>query len=392
MMEIVFPDGIKYVLSRLENAGYSAFAVGGCIRDSLLARRPGDWDAASSALPGEVMELFGPDALPTGLRHGTVTIKTPDGPIEVTTFRADGVYADHRRPDSVRFVGDIREDLSRRDFTINAMAVSLSGTLIDPFGGRDDLRKGLVRCVGDPARRFEEDALRMFRALRFCANLGFALDTDTLEAIHEKSALASSLAAERIHVELIKTIICQCSREIGIMLESGLFDRFCTGGEAVDFTPLDMLPERPLPRLAGLCVLLERAGRVRTPELLRALKCSGEEIRLCSLAAEAALSGLPDSPAGWKRLLSRVGEPAARTAAAAGQALYGRDFLPQLEQVLVSGECFSTDRLAVGGGDLLALGLRGREVGAALERLLLHVIEHPEDNERERLLLFFQEK
>ena len=386
MTEIVFPDGIKYVLSRLEAAGYSAFAVGGCIRDSLLGRRPGDWDAASSALPEQVMELFGDDALPTGLRHGTVTVKTNDGPVEVTTFRADGAYADHRRPDSVRFVGDIREDLSRRDFTINAMAVSLSGTLIDPFGGRDDLRSGLVRCVGDPARRFEEDALRMFRALRFCARLGFALDIGTFEAIHEKSSLASSLAAERIRVEIIKTLPCPCSREMGIMLRSGLFDRFCADGEAVDFTPLDALPAKPLPRLAGMCALLERAGRVRTPDLLRALKCSGEEIRLCSLAAGAALSGLPGSPAGWKRLLSRVGEPAARTAAAAGQALYGRDFLPQLETVLASGECFSIDRLAVGGGDLLAQGLSGREVGAALERLLLHVIEHPEDNRRERLL------
>lgn len=386
MTEIVFPDGIKYVLSRLEAAGHSAFAVGGCIRDSFLGLVPGDWDAASSALPEQVLEIFDDCALPTGLRHGTVTVKTPDGPVEVTTFRADGSYADHRRPDSVRFVTDIREDLSRRDFTVNAMAVSLSGSLIDPFGGRDDLKKRLVRCVGSPARRFEEDALRMFRALRFCARLSFALDPATLHAIYEKSSLAASLAAERVRVEIVKTLPHPCSRELGIMLDSGLLDRFCASGKAVDFTVLDNLPAEALPRLAGMCALLERAGRVDTPDFLRALKCSGEETRLCSLAVESALSGLPDSPAGWKHLLHRVGEPAAHTAAIVGRTLYGHDFTPQLEAVLTSGECFSIDRLSVSGGDLLALGLSGRDIGEALSRLLSHVIEHPEDNRRETLL------
>ncbi|MCM1148927.1 MAG: tRNA nucleotidyltransferase, partial [Butyricicoccus sp.] len=330
MAEIVFPEGIKYVLSRLENAGFSAFAVGGCIRDSLLGRTPGDWDAASSARPEQVMELFGESALPTGLRHGTVTVKTPGGSVEVTTFRADGAYADHRRPDSVRFVGDIREDLSRRDFTVNAMAAPLSGEIVDPFDGRGDLARGLVRCVGEPERRFEEDALRMFRALRFCARLGFALDGGTRSAVFEKSHLAAELAAERVRVEIIKTLPCPCSRELGIMLDSGLLDAFCAPGGPADFSPLEALPGLPLPRLAGFCALLERGGRVHSAEFLRALKCSGKEIRLCSLGAGEALDGLPDSPAGWKRLLHRVGVDAARAAAAVGQALYGRDFAPEL--------------------------------------------------------------
>lgn len=386
MAEIVFPEGIKYVLSRLEGAGFASYAVGGCIRDSLLGRTPGDWDAASSAWPEQVMELFGESALPTGLRHGTVTVKSPGGSVEVTTFRADGVYADHRRPDSVRFVGDIREDLSRRDFTINAMAAPLSGEIVDPFDGRGDLARGLVRCVGEPERRFEEDALRMFRALRFCARLGFELDVDTRAAIFKKSYLAAALAAERVRVEIIKTLPCPCSRELGIMLGSGLLDAFCAPGGPVDFSPLEALSASPLPRLAGLCALLERGGRVRAADFLRALKCSGEEIRLCSLGSEAALDGLPDSPSGWKRLLHRVGVDAARTAAAAGQALHKRDFAPELERVLSSGECWRAADLAVGGGDLLALGLSGREVGASLERLVQHVIEHPQDNERETLL------
>jgi len=170
------------------------------------------------------------------------------------------------------------------------------------------------------------------------------------------------------------------------MLNVGLLKRFCAGGDPVDFTPLEALPAQPQPRLCGLCALLERGGRVRTVDFLHALRCSGEEIRLCSQGVEAALYAMPDSPAAWKRLLSRVGESGARAASAAGQALYGHDFAPQLESVLESGECFSLDRLSIDGSDLLALGLSGREVGFALARLLEHVIEHPEDNERETLL------
>lgn len=386
MAEIVFPAGVKYVLSRLENAGFAAYAVGGCIRDSLLGRAPGDWDAASSALPEQVMELFGEAALPTGARHGTVTVKAPGGSVEVTTFRADGAYADHRRPDSVRFVADIREDLSRRDFTINAMAAPLSGGIVDPFGGRDDLARGLVRCVGEPERRFEEDALRMFRALRFCARLGFELDGATREAIFEKSHLAAALAAERVRVEIIKTLPCPCPRELGLMLGSGLLRPYSAPGGPVDFSVINTIPAWLPGRLTAFCALLERSERINTPEFLRALKFSTWETRICSLGAEAALAGLPDSPAGWKRLLRRIGEDAARAAAAAGRALYGRDFAPELERVLTSGECWRVADLAVGGGELLALGLSGREVGAALERLLEHVIERPQDNGRETLL------
>lgn len=386
MTEIVFPEGIKYVLSRLEGAGYAAFAVGGCVRDSLLGRTPGDWDAASSALPEQVMELFGDASVPTGVRHGTVTVKTAEGNVEVTTFRTDGAYSDHRRPESVRFVGGIQDDLSRRDFTINAMAVPLSGGLVDPFGGQEDLRRGLIRCVGVPAKRFEEDALRMFRALRFGARLGFTLEENTLAAIYESSALAAFLAAERVRTEIVKTLLCPCARELEIMLSSGLLSRFCAPGRPVDFTPLEALPAQAVLRLAGLCALLERAGRISTPEFLRALKCSADEIHTCSLGAQTALSSPPDSPAGWKRLLYRSGEPAARAAAVCAQTLCGHEFTPELETVLASGECFSLDRLAVGGRDLLALGMSGRQIGDTLERLLMHVIECPQDNERETLL------
>lgn len=386
MADIVFPEHIKYVLSSLESAGYAAYAVGGCIRDSLLCRVPEDWDVTTSALPEETMAVFGATALPTGLKHGTVTVKTPAGGVEVTTFRSDGAYTDHRRPDSVRFVSRIEDDLSRRDFTINAMAASLSGEFIDPFHGSDDLKKGLIRCVGLPDRRFEEDALRMFRALRFSARLGFAIDPDTLSAIYVRSGLAREIAPERITLEIMKTLPFPCARALNIMLFSGLLDKFCAFGPDVDFSAVEAISPDAGLRLAGLCALLERSGRVNTNTFLSSLKCSGDDIRLCTLGVSAALSGLPSSSAGWKRLINSIGADAARRACAACLALHGRDGLPELEVVLASGECFSLDTLAVKGSDLLSLGFTGKNIGTTLDRLLQHVIEHPDENSRETLL------
>lgn len=167
MIEI--PEYAAQVLRTLESNGFEAWCVGGCVRDSLLGRTPQDWDAATSALPEQVMELFGGQARPTGLRHGTVTVRSGGQNVEVTTFRTDGTYRDGRRPDSVTFTRSLREDLSRRDFTVNAMAADVRGALSDPFGGRDDLRAGILRCVGRAEDRLAEDALRILRGLRFCA-------------------------------------------------------------------------------------------------------------------------------------------------------------------------------------------------------------------------------
>ena len=186
---------------RLWEAGYEAYPVGGCVRDLLLGRTPPDWDVTTSALPEQVMALF-PGAVPTGLRHGTVTLPTRGGPVEVTTFRTEGGYADGRHPDAVSFRATLREDLARRDFTVNAMALDRDGTVIDPFGGRADLAARLLRCVGDPALRFREDALRMFRAVRFSAQLDFALCDDLPPAIRANAGRASALSAERVHGEL----------------------------------------------------------------------------------------------------------------------------------------------------------------------------------------------
>ena len=173
------PGYVQAVLQALETAGHEAWCVGGCVRDSLLGRTPEDWDVTSSALPEETLAIFGSRAFPTGLKHGTVTVKTSGGPVEVTTFRVDGAYHDHRRPDSVSFTCSVDEDLGRRDFTINAMALNLRGELRDLFRGQEDLKLHLLRCVGDPDRRFQEDALRILRGLRFSAVLDLEEERET---------------------------------------------------------------------------------------------------------------------------------------------------------------------------------------------------------------------
>ena len=208
------PEFVKNLLCTLESAGHQAWCVGGCVRDLRLGRTPVDWDVTSSALPEETMALFGERAVPTGLKHGTVTVRTEDQPVEVTTFRKDGAYRDHRRPETVTFTDSLEEDLRRRDFTVNAMALDLRGTFRDPFGGLGDLERGILRCVGEPERRFYEDALRILRGLRFSACLGFVLEEKTASAIREKKELLRDIAPERVWAELSRLLTGRWADEV----------------------------------------------------------------------------------------------------------------------------------------------------------------------------------
>ena len=198
---IVIPEQVQDILRRLERAGYEAWCVGGAVRDALLGRAPGDWDVTASAPPEAVLDLFSPNALPTGLQHGTVTVGGGRG-VEVTTFRRDGTYLDNRHPDHVEFTSSLTEDLARRDFTVNAIAVNLRGELADPFDGQQDLAAQVLRAVGEPERRFQEDALRILRGLRFASKLGFAIEPETAEAIHRCAPLLRNIAPERIQAEM----------------------------------------------------------------------------------------------------------------------------------------------------------------------------------------------
>ena len=201
------PPAVSSLIARLNEAGFSAYAVGGCVRDTLLSKVPHDWDLCTSARPEQMLEVFrGEHVVETGLKHGTLTVVLDHVPYEITTFRTDGVYTDHRHPDSVTFVSDVAGDLARRDFTVNAMAYAPREGLVDLFGGREDLQKKIIRCVGVPAERFEEDALRILRALRFASVYDFTVDPETDKALRLLAPTLKKVAAERIRVELLKLL------------------------------------------------------------------------------------------------------------------------------------------------------------------------------------------
>ena len=372
------PKYVLNILCALDSAGHRAVLAGGCVRDSLLGRRPSDWDIASSASPEEVLALF-PRCVPTGIKHGTVTVLSGGGSVEVTAFRAEGGYSDHRRPDSVSFGCPLEADLARRDLTVNAMAMDAAGEITDPFGGRDDLRRRLLRCVGEPERRFDEDALRMLRTVRFSAQLGFDIEPRTLEAIRALAHLASGLSAERVRDELLKTLRSPAPGLVWQLVVLGLLGACLAPGVAsAPREALDVLPIYA--RLAHFCRGLELGGYIMsTDRFLAALRFDGETLRRTASAVEVLKSGSRD----WKRLLRGHGEAAVLAAHPKNRAL---------RAVLRSGECWELSSLAIGGRELAALGYSGPELGRELRRLLDHVIDCPADNRADILCKLIERK
>lgn len=372
------PKYVLNILCALDSAGHRAVLAGGCVRDSLLGRRPSDWDIASSASPEEVLALF-PRCVPTGIKHGTVTVLSGGGSVEVTAFRAEGGYSDHRRPDSVSFGCPLEADLARRDLTVNAMAMDAAGEITDPFGGRDDLRRRLLRCVGEPERRFDEDALRMLRTVRFSAQLGFEIEPRTLEAIRALAHLASGLSAERVRDELLKTLRSPAPGLVWQLVDLGLLGACLAPGDAS--APREVLDVLPIyARLAHFCRGLELGGYIMsTDRFLAALRFDGETLRRTASAVEVLKSGSRD----WKRLLRGHGEAAVLAAHPKNRAL---------RAVLRSGECWELSSLAIGGRELAALGYSGPELGRELRRLLDHVIDCPADNRADILCKLVERK
>ena len=378
------PGGVASLCARLRGAGHEAYPVGGCVRDMLLGRTPEDWDVTTSARPEEVVALFD-HTVPTGMKHGTVTVLTGDGGVEGTTFRAESGYADGRHPDAVTFGGDLEGDLSRRDFTINAMALGPDGAVIDPFGGQADLKGRLIRCVGEPEHRFREDALRMLRAVRFSAQLGFAIESATGEALRKCAGLTDRLSAERVRVELEKTLLAPWPERGEGLFTWGLLAAFAGADAQPDLTTLHRVPAGPLERWAALCALLLDEGSIHSAEeFLKALRLDGRTVRACTAGAEL-VKAMPRDAAGWRRALAEYGEDACTAAAAIGAAMVGGTYLRALADTLAEGSCVTVRDLALSGAELAAMGYHGADIGAAQRRLLDHVLDHPEDNQPERL-------
>ena len=400
-MTIRMDEGAAELLDTLHRAGYAAYVVGGCVRDSLLGLTPHDWDLCTSALPQQVMELFGAQrCIPTGLQHGTVTVKQSGALYEITTFRTEGTYTDGRHPDEVHFVPDVWEDLARRDLTINAMAYNEKEGLVDPFGGQADLQSGIVRAVGVPRQRFTEDALRILRLYRFAARFGFAIDPPTAQAAQELCAHLDCVSVERIEEELAKLLSAPApaaylnEKILGVVLPELSPEALAAAKPVVDACPAgaENLPIR----LAALLLSLGEDGIRRT---LKRLRCSNALIEEAAVLVREAVPGVPVSLNIYaRRLLGRYNLCTVQRIAALGTALQperAADFaaLSELaEQLDADGVCCRVSQLAVNGRDLMAAGVpAGPGIRKVLEALLDGVIREEYPNERQALLAAVQQ-
>ncbi|MBR4703701.1 MAG: NUDIX domain-containing protein [Oscillospiraceae bacterium] len=379
------PRDVQAILLRLRRAGYEAFPVGGCVRDSLLGKVPQDWDIATSARPEAVMALFGKSyTLPTGLRHGTVTVRSGGSSAEVTTYRVEGAYSDHRRPDGVEFVSSLARDLGRRDFTVNAMALGEEGKVIDLFSGQEDLNNRLIRCVGDPEERFREDALRILRALRFAARLGFSIEEGTAVAMLRCREGLITLSAERVQTELQGLLTAPgpgvLLRDFAPVLQTVLpeltAEEIRAAGEGIDSAPADFA-------LRSSLLFRTASGEALSKTLHRLRFDRATEKRV--LAFHRALRApLPETRAGLLPLLKEISwEDASLLAALPGNG----GFAALLREAKAAGLPRSVRELALGGDDLLALGAEpGKPLGELLEALLRDVWTREAENRRPSLL------
>ncbi len=387
MYTIEMDAGAEQIIRRLEEAGYEAYIVGGCVRDSLMGKVPKDWDITTSAVPKEIKEVFH-RTFDTGIAHGTVSVRELGETYEVTTYRIDGGYADHRRPDSVQFTASLREDLARRDFTINAMAYHPERGLVDYFDGCRDLGEKRVRCVGDPEQRFEEDALRMMRALRFSARLGFSVDRPTYEAIITKSDLLKNISKERIEEELNQILLSPHPEYIRDIWRTGLMPWCVPVFEGGTFE-YEWIRKVPAERILRWAMFLKDLTPEQTDVALRDLKFdNASRIRICRLAAFRSET-LPTGAEVMRRFLHRLGRENFEDLYAYQLALgydpteAERAWAMYLEQ---KDCCLEIAELALGGRDLIAAGIpAGPGLGAALEEMLDAVLADPSRNTAEQL-------
>ncbi|MBO5415294.1 MAG: CCA tRNA nucleotidyltransferase [Clostridia bacterium] len=382
-----YPEYVAKIIERLESLGFEAYIVGGSVRDMVIGKDPNDFDVTTSALPEQTLAAFSDyRTIPTGLKHGTVTVLSDGNPIEITTFRIDGEYLDSRRPESVEFTDDITADLSRRDFTVNAMAYNHARGFIDPFGGKRDIANRLIRAVGEPHRRFGEDALRIMRAFRFSAQLGFEIDADTLAAAGELTPKLANIARERIGVEFIK-LICSARPEypIELMRELGLFE-YVTNGYVPSAETVRALSAPPAVERVRLGIFMSECDSERAGEILHGLRVSNKLLSNTKNIAKNCAARLSGTETDARRFIGSCGELTEDVLAAA-RAL-GRldaEFESYVRENLAKKVCTDSKGLAINGSHLIKLGIKGRDVGEILARLLEHVLEYPEDNDTEKL-------
>ena len=435
-MKISLPQNVKYIIKALQEQGYEAYAVGGCIRDSVLGRTPEDWDITTSAMPGEVKGIF-KRTFDTGIEHGTVTVLLDKVGYEVTTYRIDGKYEDHRRPKEVEFTRNLREDLLRRDFTINAMAYNEQTGLVDLFGGIQDLKERKIACVGSAIKRFEEDALRILRAVRFAAQLGFVIEEETQEAILKMAESLKYVSAERVQVELVKMLISVHPETIEEAYKLGItkvilpeFDRMMLTEQEtphhqynVGIHTIHALRHIEADKILRLAVLFHDMGKPEmktideegvahfkkhemvseriVKQVLRRLKFDNETIQRVSKLVLYHDYRMPQTKSAVRRAMNKISMELfpmylmVRKADTFAKSEYLREEkFQEIEaveklylEIKEAGECIVIKDLAISGKDLLDMGIpQGEQIGEILQELLDEVLEHPEYNKKEILM------
>lgn len=403
-VNINIPQNVKLIIDTLEDAGYEAFAVGGCVRDALMGRVPNDWDITTSATPMQVKELFR-RTIDTGIKHGTVTIMLGKEGYEVTTYRIDGDYMDGRHPDKVIFTNNLIEDLKRRDFTINAMAYNERVGIVDAFDGINDLENKIIRCVGEATERFTEDALRILRALRFSAQLDFNINEATAVAVKELGKNLSLISKERIQTELDKLITSNCPDRIKLVHLYGLNKFIFEGATSINEDRLSLyenissimesLPNNHYLRWAALMHYEAEPSVV-----LRKLKFDNVTINTCSKLVSAAHTPLPDNKPALRRMIVKYGKDIfdnylftyIHSLCATGLYDHGSsDHVTLVEklykEIISDNDCISTKDMAIGGTVLLKEGIEsGKKMGDVINYLFERVLDEPSLNEYDTLL------
>lgn len=379
---------VHQAIQLLNDAGYEAFLVGGCVRDSLMNKTPLDWDITTNALPTEIAAVFSSyRTIDTGINHGTVTVLMQDIPLEITTYRVDGTYSDGRHPDSVVFTRSLYEDLRRRDFTINAMAYHPNMGLQDPFGGQEDLKNGVIACVGLAKLRFQEDALRILRALRFAATLDFCINADTTEAIHQLYSTLSCISAERIGAEFRKMLCGNHPARLLYEFADVIHTLVPELNECCDFSLLDIVPPNHCARYAALFKSASLDDTAASAVLCR-LRSDHHTIRnVCQLLSEPPTNTWTD--AALLRLMNRV-DPNLIFDYFAIQRI-DLTLSMRVQQLIESECCYRISMLAVHGEDIVKAGIpEGPSVGKALQHLLDAVIDGNCPNEKTALLSYLE--
>ena len=393
IIKIDMPQDVVEIIQSLCSHGFSAYAVGGCVRDTLLGVEPKDWDITTSASPVEVKEIFG-HTLDTGIEHGTVTIMRGKIGYEVTTYRIDGEYSDGRHPDQVKFTPNLFEDLRRRDFTINAMAYSDETGLVDEFCGMEDLEKKVVRCVGEAKERFQEDALRMLRAIRFSAQLGFIIENDTWQAMIQMAKNLSLVSKERILVELTKTICSSHPEMVKKIFDSGLHREIgqhfslLSARDAEVMALSGQLPEEKHLRFA---LLFKNQSGEEAKAILKELKADNDTIKKVKILVEYIDRKLPRNEKKMRQTLSEIGPERVRDWILLKKVLGEEveDCQNRLQEILERGDAYTLQMLAVDGATLIRAGIKpGPNLGQILGELLSYVIEDPSKN----TMMFLLEK